>query len=94
VTPEEVEKSIHRLEDFATVQGAMSARTERNLDRLEGMVEALAVRVDAIGVVVDKLADKVNTLADNQRVMFEALDGLTRAVDRFINDLGQNGHGQ
>ncbi|HUI43801.1 MAG TPA: hypothetical protein VL523_17715 [Terriglobia bacterium] len=93
MTPGEVEKSIQRLDDFATVQGAMSARIERNLDRLEGGLTRLESIVEALAGRLDAIAVKVDMLADNQRVLFEALTGLTQTVDRFIRGQSHNGHG-
>ncbi|MHB8653609.1 MAG: hypothetical protein ACYDA9_06995 [Terriglobia bacterium] len=78
MTYEEMQQSLKELRDNQVVQGEIVFRVEKNLDRLEGMVEA---NTEAIA-----------KLADGAVLLQSAMKSMVDTVDRFIRGMEGNGH--
>ena len=78
MTYEEMQQSLKELRDNQVVQGELVFRVEKNLDRLEGMVEA---NTEAIA-----------KLADGAVLLQSAMKSMVDTVDRFIRGMEGNGH--
>ena len=84
MTLEETGKPLRELEDNPVVQGYRPARTESNLDRLEGLVERKAQPME-------RKTQAIAKLTDGRIVLQSAMKAMTDTVDRCIRGLEDNG---